>query len=293
MKVLSRLNIKTKAAVKDIPADLKKIIEQDYPGGMKGFTSTIYNYTYKDLNELQMAPDTFTKTTRLREKDIFDIVGNRDKILVLSLTDKKSQNPLGMILLTGTSTSLSKDNRYDYNRGLYSPSKNKTVDIMGHPKNVIWALNTGDFDYKAWIIDLSKAESTMDKMNARRKAQEGIIKRYAPYEFTVDKSGYKINRNKYVDMLKELKQQGNIFIDQIAKISSEMFDLIGEINKNGLASDLKYALQDLSDSLSSALRASVSDSFNSSSKATDEKIKKLKNELDYVRKRFERKKAEK
>ena len=37
MKVLSRLNIKTKAAVKDIPADLKKVIEQDYPDGMKGF----------------------------------------------------------------------------------------------------------------------------------------------------------------------------------------------------------------------------------------------------------------
>ena len=291
MKVLSRLNIKTKAAVKDIPADLKKVIEQNYPGGMKGFTFSIYDHTGKDLNELQMAPDTFTKATRLREKDILDIVGNNDKILVLSLTDKESQNYLGMIVLTRSSTSLSKDNRYNYN--LYSPSKNKTVEIMGHPKNVIWSLNNGDFDYKAWIIDLSKAESTMDKRAARRKAQEGIIKRYAPYEFTVDKSGYRINRNKYVDMLKELKQQGNIFIDQIAKISSEMFDLIGEINKNGLANDLKYALQDLSDALSSALRASVSDSFNSSSKATDEKIKKLKNELDYVRKRFEEEKAEK
>lgn len=290
MKVLSRLNIKTMAAVKDIPADLKKIIEQNYPDGMKGFTFIIYRRTDKDLNELQMAPDTFTKTTRLREKDILDIVENGDKILVLSLTDKRSQEPLGMIVLTKTTASLSKDNKFNY-EGLYSPSKNKTVD-MSRPKNVIWALNTGDFDYKAWIIDLSKAKSTTDIMNARRKAQEGIIKRY-PAAWDVDKSGYRINKHKYADMLKELKQQGNIFIDQIAKISSEIFDLIGEINKSGLANKLKYALQDLSDNLSLALRASVSDSYSSSSKNTNEKIKKLKDKLDYVRKRFEEEKAEK
>lgn len=237
-----------------------------------------------------MAPDTFTKTTRLREKDILDIVDNGDKILVLSLTDKKSQEPLGMVVLTRASTSFSKDNKYSYN--LYSPSKNKTVEIIGHPKNVIWALNTGDFDYKAWIIDLSKAESTNDIMNARRKAQEGIIKRY-PAAWDVDKSGYRINKHKYVDMLKELKQQGNIFIDQIAKISSEIFDLIGEINKSGLANELKYALQDLSEYLSSALRASVSDSYSSSPKNTNEKIKKLKDNLDYVRNRFEKAKEKK
>ena len=289
MKVLSRLNIKTKAAVKDIPADLKKVIEQNYPGGMKGFTSTIYDHTGKDLNELQMAPDTFTKATRLREKDILDIVGNNDKILVLSLTDKESQNYLGMIVLTRSSTSLSKDNRYNYN-GLYSPSKNKTVEIMGHPKNVIWSLNNGDFDYKAWIIDLSKAESTMDKRAARRKAQEGIIKRYQD-AWDVDKSGYKINRSKYVDMLKKLKQEGNVFIDRISRVSKEIFDLISEINKSGLMNYFSYDISELVGDLPKVLNASIS--IFDSSKEVNEKIDKLSIRVNAIRMKFEKKKAEK
>ena len=42
MKVFSRLNLTVKAAVKDIPADLREAINKHFRGGMKEFTKDVY-----------------------------------------------------------------------------------------------------------------------------------------------------------------------------------------------------------------------------------------------------------
>lgn len=236
MKVFNRLNLTIKAAVKDIPADLREVINKHFRGGMKEFTKDIYRTTMKDLNDLEMSPDNFIRTGKIKESDINNIVGARDKVLIINVFDDGKD--MGMFDISGSYPRWFLDGRtpdvFELSK-IEDPSMPwrvtyKNVGIYGKPRNIPIVLNWPGITYKAWIIDLSKAKDTKDLKNQRYEAQKGILKRYKD-AWGIDKSGYKIDRNKYKDMLKELKKAGNEYVDKIAKISAEFFDTITKLRK--------------------------------------------------------------
>lgn len=290
MKVFSRLNLTVKAAVKDIPADLKQVIQLHYNGGMKEFLKDTYRYTLKDLNDLEMAPDTFTKTNRLKESDITGITGERDKILIINVFENEKDR--GIFAIEGAYPRWFENGRQQNVFELSKtedPSKPWRVDyrnvgISGKPRNVPVVLNWPGITYKAWIIDLSKAKDTKDLRNERYEAQRGILQRFER-NWGVDKSGYTVDRNKYKDMLKELKRAGNDYVDRIAKISAEFFDVTMKLQKkdpNASSWDIRAA----SDAMHDALEASVNKYGYDDNKKINAKIDEFQRRVDNLKKKL-------
>lgn len=262
MKVFNRLRLIVNAAVKDIPSDLKSTIEKHwYRGGMKSFLDQVYCNTNKDLNSLEMSPDTFTKTTKLKEKDISDVVSNGDKILIINVFDEGKDN--GIFYLSKYTTDWVGDqkehDKFELSK-IEDPSKPwkvdyRNVNILGKPRNVPVVLNWPGITYKAWIIDLSKAKDTQELRNQRYEAQKGIVQRYKD-AWGIDKSGYKVDKSKYVKMLKELKRSGNDYIDRISKISAEYFDAVKEFQKKN-PNAYPYDIERAAKAMQEAINASV------------------------------------
>lgn len=287
MKVFSRLNLTVKAAVKDIPADLREVINKHYRGGMKEFLKDTYRGTNKDLNSLEMSPDTFTKTTRIKEADINNIVGSRDKILIINVFE--NGNDRGIFDISGFPHWWENGKQPDVFElsKIEDPSKPwrvtyKNVGIYGKPRNVPIVLNWPGITYKAWIIDLSKAKDTKDIRNERYQAQKGIVERYKD-AWGVDKSGYKVDRDKYVKMLKELKRAGNEYMDKIAKISADYFEAVKEFQKKNPKA-YPFVITEAAKAMQEAIDAAVDQYGWTDNKKIYDKIANFQNKVDKIRK---------
>lgn len=277
MKVLKRLNlIPTTAAVKDIPADLRALIDSEM--GMKQFTEWLYSSTYKDLNALEMSKDVFTKTKKITSKD-FGKANAGEECLIIQLYEDK--HPLGLLFICG-----------GYFRFYDKKKKLDTFYLQGAPldihssRNIVRILNDPHITFNAWIIDLSKAEDTTALRRERYEAQQGIIKRYANQFIRTDKSGYEVDKDKYKDMLRELKRAGNVYMDRIAKESARFFDLQSQIAKAGKTDNLSWKTNNVIEDLKDALTKSVA--YYADPKYINQSIDKFAKSIDELRTAFKK-----
>lgn len=269
-------SVRLNEAVADIPADLKEVINKHYPSGMKRFLEKVYKCTSRDLNDLEISNDNFIRTTKIKESDLNDVVKERDKILVINVFERN--NDMGLIYLSSFIT----DYYLNKRETEHFEINYRNYRLLGRPRNVATVLNAEGITYKAWIIDLSKAKSTADLQRQRREAQENIVKRY-DYGWDLDKSGYYVDKNKYKKMLTALKNEGNVYVDRISKISAEYFDILSKLDKS--KGGISFSINDAANAMKIAISASIDTIWNDNKKITskiddfERLVKKLKNNL--------------
>ena len=269
-------SVRLNEAVADIPADLKEVINKHYYGGMKYFLDRVYGSTSRDLNDLEMSNDNFIRTTKIKESDLNDVVKERDKILVINVFEHN--NDMGVIYLSASITDYYLNKREEE----HFEVNYRNYRLLGRPRNVATVLNAEGVTYKAWIIDLSKAKDTWDLRRQRSEAQKNIVKRY-DYGWNLDKSGYEVNKNKYKKMLASLKNEGNVYVDRISKISAEYFDVLSKLDKS--KGGISFSINDAAEAMKNAIAASVDTIWNDNKKITskiddfERLVKKLKNNL--------------
>lgn len=273
MKVFNRLNIAV-AAVRDMPADLQEAIDKNI--GMRNFTKWLYSVSHRDLNELQMGRDAFTKSKKISSKDFSEATNSSNgKCMVIEIF--KNGESQGIFAVYGYYIIY-------YNKGRQYQAywvDNANLDVHSI-RNLVRILKAEGITYIIWTIDLSKGKDTTDLKNQRREAQQGIIERYKDSWANKDKSGYEINRHKYRDMLRELKQAGNEYMDKIAKQSARFFDLQSKAAKAGKAEQVRWKSEYVIKSLAEALNEAVSSFANP--KEIDKAINRLSGEIDNLEK---------
>lgn len=243
-------------SVADIPSDLRSLIDKHM--GMNKFTKELYDNSHKDLNELQMSDGVIKSGKRVTTSDI-DNLGKNDVYLIVDLGGEG-------ILVGGMGfyNRVWKDKKP--HTDVYSNGRWFGVDSN---RNIASLLNTDQFkDSKYWLIDLSKAKSTEDLRKERQEAQEGIIQRYNGGWYTTDKSGYRVDRDKYERMLQELKMKGNDYVNDLSAISKRFFDAMSKIDIEDNSWKIRDALKIITD----ATADSVS-KYNDATKVK-EKIRK-------------------
>lgn len=259
------------SGVKDIPADLKDVIEKHCNGGYKRFISEmLYSATSKNLNQLEIGQENISTLSKIKEADIVKVTGNNEGVLLINVfrpkfySQGKEMEDKGLIVISKNYTEYYCDAKMTepfYINGRY-------YNVNGSVRNVITVLNDPETKYKAWYIDLSKAESTAELKNKRWEAQKNVLKRYnldqinSYWKGGYDKSGYLIrdvsNKERYNQMLKDLKKAGNVYVDRIQKISNELFELIGKCQKEG-RKIWEYETRPVFDAMREALNKSVED----------------------------------
>ena len=202
-------NFKTQAAVKDLPQDLVDAINKYTENDFKGVIKELYNRTYKDLNKIELSSDAITTTNKIRTSDL---VSAKDKAFFILIDDQ--------------SLVLQCPERYPYLIGgeEYFEINGRNVDVSYSPMNLARILN--NFPYKAWVIDLSKAEDTRSLRKDRQDSQEGMVRRYRPDEQNswgdYDLSGYKIDKDRLKKKLRQLRQDNNVYTNKLIELYSQL-----------------------------------------------------------------------
>lgn len=202
-------NFKTQAAVKDLPQDLVDAINKYAENDFKGVIKELYNRTYKDLNKIELSSDAITTTNKIRTSDLHSA---KDKAFFILIDDQ--------------SLVLQCPERFPYLIGgeEYFDINGRNVDVSYSPMNLARVLN--NFPYKAWVIDLSKAEDTRSLRKDRQDSQEGMVHRYRPDEQNswgdYDLSGYKIDKNRLKNKLRQLRQENNVYTNKLIELYSQL-----------------------------------------------------------------------
>ncbi len=254
-------------SVSDIPNDLRDLVNKHC--GMDKFTKEIYDASHKDLNELEMSNSDIKSGKKISTADI-DKIAKDGIYLVVDLGAD------GMLLAGKGMWNGVYDGKKRFN-DVYVNGRNYGVDSS---KNIATVLNTDKFkDAKYWLIDLSKAKSTEDLRKERQEAQKGIIQRYNDSWYgPLDKSGYRVDRHKYEEMLQKLKMEGNDYVNQLSEISSRFFKAMA----NSKAKEHPYDIRNAIDAIQAATKESVS-SYNDASYVKG-KIKKADDAVKIVEK---------
>ena len=129
---------------------------------------------------------------------------------------------------------------------------------------------------------MSKAKDTKDLQNERYQAQKGIVERYKD-AWGVDKSGYKVDRDKYVKMLKELKRAGNDYMDKIAKVSADYFEAVKEFQKKDPKA-YPFVITEAAKAMQEAINAAVDQYGWTDNKKVYEKINNFQKKVDEIKK---------
>lgn len=279
------------AAVKDMPADLVSAITKYLP--MKEFTRLVYDRLHKDLNALEMGSNAISKDKKIKESDL-DIDKKESKVMIIKYDyDRKwewygrteEEKAEGLIINLPWSTwAYSKNNRGELDCAF---DDGRYIRLSNSLRNVARLLNSPNTKYTVWTIDLSKADDTSAKREERRKAQEGILQRYAG-AWGRDKSGYEVDRRKYKDMLKELKIAGNDYVDRIAKVSQDYFDTITKLAKQPQDSKFSYSYENEKaiEAMQAALKASTDKTSWNDNKKTNELIDAFQKRVDDLKKKL-------
>ena len=254
-KVFARLNLTTQAAVKDIPADCRAVIEQYFPQGMKTFTKFLYHHTGMDLNKLTPEVKTFK---RLSQAEI-DKCTENNGVLLIQFNYNGQQ---GIFILTSAITSFYSENKREEE---FISVKGRDYRMLGRPKNVVFVINQPETWYKAWAFTFPEGSSTMDLRNQRSENKKGAIFR-TPKELQYwmsdyDKNGYKIEKNKYKKMLEQIRQEDGRWAKKTESLMLEFLD----IQKKAIAAkkldNIKYELQWAMEAISNACLKSLPTSY--------------------------------
>lgn len=261
-------NFKTQAAVKDLPQDLVDAINKYTRGGMKNAMNQLYLLTYKDLNKIELSSDVITTTNKIKSSDLL----SENKAIFVLIDDKSLVLCVAHMFpeLLGGENAFRVDGKY--------------LDIRYSERNIARVLN--NYPYKAWVIDLSKAEDTTSLHDERTKSQEGVVERRRnlindPYFDTnyYDLSGYKIDKNRLKNKLRQLRQENNVYTNKLIELYSQLSSVFNK--RMLLPRDKRQYGYKLDQAFKDFLRAVDSaESSYTDPKSIDDDIQRAKETID-------------
>ena len=238
-------NKEIKSAVSDLPQDLVDAINTHARGGMKKAMEELYRETDRDLNKIELSSDTITKTDKVRSADLF----SKDRAIFILISDGNRKT---LVLAGGKyyPVVLGGDVEFEVN-GRY-------LDIRSSDRNIARVLN--NYPYQAWVIDLSKAEDVTELRKKRQQPIEDPERRYTPeqqkslYYEEFDSSGYKRNKDKYKNKLRKLRQENNVYTNQLIELYSQLSEAFNKRmllpkDKRGSSWDLRNAFKEFAEAI--------------------------------------------
>lgn len=276
VKVLSRFSryLSVEAAVSDIPQKLKDAANKHWYNGFKGFVQELYRSSRMDLNKLTPEVKVFK---RLSQSEI-DKITKDGGILAIVFSYEGQE---GIILCSLRYTDLYSKGReeegIDLGNGYYR--------ILGRPRNVVTLINKPGIEYTAWALEFPDGDVS-DKVEKRAEQKKGAIFR-TPEQLqnwmsNFDKSGYRIDKNKYKEMLQKIREEGGMWAKKMDNVMRAFLDLQNKIVSQKKMDEMRYDLRYAMEAISSAALKSLSSIY--SDKEKNELFKKAESEIEKLKK---------
>lgn len=276
VKVLSRFSryLSVEAAVSDIPQKLKDAANKHWYNGFNGFVKELYRSSRMDLNKLTPEVKVFK---RLSQSEI-DKITKDGGILAIVFSYKGQE---GIILCSLRYTDLYSKGReeegIDLGNGYYR--------ILGRPRNVVTLINKPGIEYTAWALEFPDGDVS-DKVEKRAEQKRGAIFR-TPEQLqnwmsNFDKSGYRIDKNKYKEMLQKIREEGGMWAKKMDNVMRAFLDLQNKIVSQKKMDEMRYDLRYAMEAISSAALKSLSSIY--SDKEKNELFKKAESEIEKLKK---------
>ncbi len=275
-KVLSRFSryLSVEAAVSDIPQKLKDAANKHWYNGFKGFVQELYRSSRMDLNKLTPEVKVFK---RLSQSEI-DKITKDGGILAIVFSYEGQE---GIILCSSRYTDLYSKGReeegIDLGNGYYR--------ILGRPRNVVALINKPGIEYTAWALEFPDGDVS-NKVEKRAEQKKGAIFR-TPEQLqnwmsNFDKSGYRIDKNKYKEMLQKIREEGGMWAKKMDNVMRAFLDLQNKIVSQKKMDEMRYDLRYAMEAISSAALKSLSSIY--SDKEKNELFKKAESEIEKLKK---------
>lgn len=267
------------AAVSDIPSELKDAINKNYGDGMKAFLRELYIYTRKDLNKLEPKVEALKRVSQPELEKIL----NEGSSLVFSFKFREKSGVLAIF------------NKYStrlWIEGRLLPGVDinyRFIDVAKSLRNVGTFLNSPDTEYKAWKLSFPEGSDVREKVDQRYNQKQGAIfrtpKELQSWMFTFDKSGYKVDKDKYKKLLKTLREEKGLWQKKTEELMNEFVKLQGQIISKGKLSSNRFELQETMKKISAAIVYSLNDYANDREKerafkVASDALNSLKKEMD-------------
>lgn len=275
-QVISRFSryLSVEAAVSDIPQKLKDAANKHWYNGFKGFVQELYRSSHMDLNKLTPEVKVFK---RLSQSEI-DKITKDGGILAIVFSYEGQE---GIILCSSRYTDLYSKGReeegIDLGNGYYR--------ILGRPRNVVTLINKPGIEYTAWALEFPDGDVS-DKVEKRAEQKKGAIFR-TPEQLqnwmsNFDKSGYRIDKNKYKEMLQKIREEGGMWAKKLDNVMRAFLDLQNKIVSQKKMDEMRYDLRYAMEAISSAALKSLSSIY--SDKEKNELFKKAESEIEKLKK---------
>lgn len=275
-QVISRFSryLSVEAAVSDIPQKLKDAANKHWYNGFKGFVQELYRSSRMDLNKLTPEVKVFK---RLSQSEI-DKITKDGGILAIVFSYEGQE---GIILCSSRYTDLYSKGReeegIDLGNGYYR--------ILGRPRNVATLINKPGIEYTAWALEFPDGDVS-DKVEKRAEQKKGAIFR-TPEQLqnwmsNFDKSGYRIDKNKYKEMLQKIREEGGMWAKKMDNVMRAFLDLQNKIVSQKKMDEMRYDLRYAMEAISSAALKSLSSIY--SDKEKNELFKKAESEIEKLKK---------
>lgn len=275
-QVISRFSryLSVEAAVSDIPQKLKDAANKHWYNGFKGFVQELYRSSRMDLNKLTPEVKVFK---RLSQSEI-DKITKDGGILAIVFSYEGQE---GIILCSSRYTDLYSKGReeegVDLGNGYYR--------ILGRPRNVVALINKPGIEYTAWALEFPDGDVS-DKVEKRAEQKKGAIFR-TPEQLqnwmsNFDKSGYRIDKNKYKEMLQKIREEGGMWAKKMDNVMRAFLDLQNKIVSQKKMDEMRYDLRYAMEAISSAALKSLSSIY--SDKEKNELFKKAESEIEKLKK---------
>lgn len=275
-QVISRFSryLSVEAAVSDIPQKLKDAANKHWYNGFKGFVQELYRSSRMDLNKLTPEVKVFK---RLSQSEI-DKITKDGGILAIVFSYEGQE---GIILCSSRYTDLYSKGReeegIDLGNGYYR--------ILGRPRNVVTLINKPGIEYTAWALEFPDGDVS-DKVEKRAEQKKGAIFR-TPEQLqnwmsNFDKSGYRIDKNKYKEMLQKIREEGGMWAKKMDNVMRAFLGLQNKIVSQKKMDEMRYDLRYAMEAISSAALKSLSSIY--SDKEKNELFKKAESEIEKLKK---------
>lgn len=125
-----------------------------------------------------------------------------------------------------------------------------------------------------------------DKVEKRAEQKKGAIFR-TPEQLqnwmsNFDKSGYRIDKNKYKEMLQKIREEGGMWAKKMDNVMRAFLDLQNKIVSQKKMDEMRYDLRYAMEAISSAALKSLSSIY--SDKEKNELFKKAESEIEKLKK---------
>lgn len=275
-QVISRFSryLSVEAAVSDIPQKLKDAANKHWYNGFKGFVQELYRSSRMDLNKLTPEVKVFK---RLSQSEI-DKITKDGGILAIVFSYEGQE---GIILCSSRYTDLYSKGReeegVDLGNGYYR--------ILGRPRNVVALINKPGIEYTAWALEFPDGDVS-NKIEKRAEQKKGAIFR-TPEQLQnwmsdFDKGGYRIDKNKYKEMLQKIREEGGMWAKKMDNVMRAFLDLQNKIVSQKKMDEMRYDLRYAMEAISSAALKSLSSIY--SDKEKNELFKKAESEIEKLKK---------